>query len=71
MVENVFFLWFTIAFYSTDFLETCTNDEPHGDAPSVIFPEFYAAVFNRLYSVRSRYRARSLLFVNFTFVPPT
>jgi len=31
---------FAVAFYSTDFLETCTNDGPHGDTPSVIFSEF-------------------------------
>ena len=41
MVENVFFFAkFAVAFYSTDFLETCKNDGPHGDAPSVVFSEF-------------------------------
>jgi len=35
-----FFAKFAVAFYSTAFLETCTNDGPHGDTPSVIFSEF-------------------------------
>jgi len=35
-----FFVKFAAAFYSTDFLETCTNDGPHGDILSVIFSEF-------------------------------
>jgi len=35
-----FFAKFAVVFYSTDFLETRTNDRPHGDTPSVIFSEF-------------------------------
>ena len=35
-----FFAKFAVAFYSTDFFETCTNDGPYGDTRSVIFSEF-------------------------------
>jgi len=35
-----FFAKFAFAFYSTDFLEICTNNGQHGDTPSVIFSEF-------------------------------
>jgi len=35
-----FFAKLAVAFYSTDFLETCTNGGPHGDTPPVIFSEF-------------------------------
>jgi len=66
-----FFEKFAVALYSTDFLETCKNDGPHGDAPSVIFSEFLSWFNKGKIRKHSRYRARSLVFVNFTFVPPT